>query len=453
VTVRIGLEIHVYLKTHSKLFCACSARFLEAPAPNTQVCALCTGQPGAKPMGVNAEALRLGLQVAQALGCTLMPGVRFQRKHYFYPDSPANYQRTATPHGTNGSLEGVRIRELHWEEDPGAYDLREGTVDYNRAGAPLLEIVTEPDLRDPAHARAFLAELRFLLDHLDANYEAAGLKADVNVSVPGGERVEVKNVNGLRNVETAIDHEVARQTEAISRGEPVGRETRHFDEVRGVTTRLRTKEEEADYRYMEDPDLPWLPLPPALLSETLLPEAPLARRTRFETAFGLARAEATTLLRERSLADAFEALASTLPPAAVAEFLQRDLRGELHARGLTFTASGISVAELTALLSGLGARSITPQVATRLLRERLDFGRSLVEGVRAEAAEKGTAEQAVGEAVVAALAENPKAVEDYRAGKATALNFLVGAVMKRLKGRAAPDVVRAAVEAGLGNLR
>jgi len=283
---RIGLEIHIYVRTRAKMFCACPADPLGSPAPNTYVCETCTGQPGARPMAPNAAALAAGIRVARALGCRIRPATRFLRKHYWYPDLPSNYQRTSEPFAEGGTLaiatggSPVRIREIHWEEDPGAYDLDAGLVDYDRSGMPLLEIVTEPDLRSAEDARAFLQELAVVLRYLGCWREEAGVKTDVNVSLEGGARVEmsagetgghstragarveIKNVTGFRNAERAAAGEIARQRAGLAEGRPAVRETRGFDEASGETSRLRSKEEAVDYRFFPDPDLqaahrPW----------------------------------------------------------------------------------------------------------------------------------------------------------------------------------------------------
>ncbi|HWH07698.1 MAG TPA: Asp-tRNA(Asn)/Glu-tRNA(Gln) amidotransferase GatCAB subunit B, partial [Candidatus Thermoplasmatota archaeon] len=320
--VRIGLEVHAYLRTRAKLFCACSADALAAPRANANVCPVCTGQPGAKPLAPNRAAFAHAVRLARALGSTLRPVVRVQRKHYFYPDLASNYQRTSEPVAEGGSLAGVRIRELHVEGDPGAFDPATGLVDDNRSGLPLVEIVTEPDFADPAHARRFLQELRLVLSYLDAWREEAGVKADCNVSVRGGERAEVKNVNSVRNVERALAHEVQRQLDARARGEPLPRETRHFDEATGRTARLRAKESEADYRHVPDPDL--LPVDVAALAASLpTEEPPLARRARIARAAGVPEEDASPLLEERALADAFDLAAPRASPQAAHAFLVR----------------------------------------------------------------------------------------------------------------------------------
>lgn len=435
----IGLEVHVYLPTRSKLFCRCSADFLSSPAPNTQVCHVCTGQPGAKPLAPNAAAMEGGVRLARALAMTLGRRTRFLRKHYFYPDLPSNYQRTSEPLATGGTLAGCALTEVHVEEDPGAYDPAAGTVDYDRAGAPLLELVTEPQLDSPAHARRFLAELRLALRYLGLSREEAGMKADCNVSVRGGARVEVKNVNSARNVERALAHEIERQSR-----EGAVRETRHFDEDTGRTTPMRTKESEADYRFLPDPDL--RPVDLDALQRALPPEeSPFARRARIAQLASVTEEEASPLLDERGLADLYEAN----PTRTRFRFLVRDLRAELEHRATTLAASGVPLNDLSALVAAREEERITPQVATRLLRHALDhrgLGNTLVEELGHAAADPGDALVA---AARAAIAANPRAVADHRAGKQGAVNFLVGQAMRQLKGRADANALRSAVEDAL----
>jgi len=444
LSARIGLEAHVPVATRSKLFCACPADALEAP-PNTRVCPTCTAQPGAKPMAPNRAALVAGARLAHALGMTLAPRARFLRKHYFYPDSPAGYQRTSEPFATGGALEGVRLTELHVEEDPGAFDPATGFVDLNRAGTPLIELVTEPDLKDAAHARRFVQELTLALGYLGILRDAAGVKADCNVSVAGGARVEVKNVHGARNVERAIAAELARQEEALAKGAPVARGTRAFDEATGSTRALRDKETAADYRHLPDPDV----LPIDIM--TLAPraeESPFARRARLARIAGVEEGEASPLIEEPRLAEAFERAAALAGPKAAFAFVVRDVRAELEFRGVRLAEARVTPDEIARLVEATATKRITPQAATRLLRGAFDQG-GLAASLAAELAGGGAGDDALAQAVAASLAENPKAVADYRAGKGTAVNFLVGQVMRKLQGRVPAEQVRAAVERAL----
>ncbi|MHB8605380.1 MAG: Asp-tRNA(Asn)/Glu-tRNA(Gln) amidotransferase subunit GatB [Thermoplasmatota archaeon] len=444
-SVKIGLEIHAYVRTRAKLFCACRADFLAAPEPNTFICPVCTGQPGAKPMAPNAAALAAGARLAHHLGATLSTsGARFLRKHYFYPDLASNYQRTSEPLARGGTLAGAPLTEIHLEEDPGAFEPTTGLVDYNRSGAPLLEIVTEPHVRDAAHARAMLAELRLTLDYLGIGYTEAGLKADCNVSVAGGPRAEVKNVNSARSVEVAIAYEISRQREAVARGETLVQETRHFDDASGRTTRLRTKETVADYRYMADPDLPLVAIARLPAEETLA-----ARRARLASPLAMPPETLDPLFAERVLVDSYEAIAERAPPRAAFEFVLRDLRGELEFRKTTLLGAALPNADLARLVAALAAKRVTQQVATRILRDALDAKRSLAAGLDAELAAGVQTGDEVLEAAREAVREHPQALADWKTGKAQAAKFLVGAVMKKTKGRADPTAANRAVEAAL----
>ncbi|MEA3199894.1 MAG: aspartyl-tRNA(Asn)/glutamyl-tRNA(Gln) amidotransferase subunit [Thermoplasmata archaeon] len=444
MSAKIGLEVHLYVAARSKLHCGCDADFLAAARPNANLCPICVGQPGAKPLPPNEAAYVAALRLARALGMVPSPRARVLRKHYFYPDSPANYQRTGEPVATGGSLTDVALTELHVEEDPGAYDADAGTVDLNRAGAPLIELVTEPTIRDPAHARLLMQELRLDLAYLGIHREAAGMKADCNASLEGGARVEVKNVHGARNVERALEAELARQRSLISNGGVVKRETRGFDEASGTTATLREKETDADYRHLPDPDV--APLDLARLAARIPPEeSPFARRARIATRAGVREEEAGLLIEERALADAYDLCAT---PASFA-FLARDVRAELEYRRTKLAHAPVTPADLAALADARHAGHLQPQAATRLLRAGFDTG-NLATLLAAELGQAAPAEDALAAAVRDALAQNPKAIADWRAGKTTALNYLVGQAMRRLQGRADAHALRQAVETALG---
>lgn len=449
MSVMIGLEVHVYLKTNSKLFCACNADALGASAPNTQICPTCSGQPGSKPMAPNAAALAQTLRIARALGARASLSFQFLRKHYFYPDQPSNYQRTGEPLATGGSLEGARFRDLHVEEDPGAFDPATGLVDYNRAGAPLVEIVTEPDFESPAHARRFLDELRLALRYLDAARDDAGIKADCNVSTDGGERVEIKNVNSVRNVERALAGEIERQLDLRARGEQIARETRGFDDATGRSTRLREKESESDYRYMPDPDLLGVDVA-AVERATAQEESPFARRSRIAATLSVPESDVSPLLEDKRLVDAYEAVAARAGARVAFDWFVRDLRADLDFAKLSLSASKLQTGDLAQLLEAVRDNKITPKVARRIQRDAIG-GAPLLDALQSELGVT-TTNDALGQAARDAVAGNPRAVADYRAGKTTAVNFLVGAVMRQLKGRAPADDVKRAVEAALAEV-
>lgn len=450
MSVMIGLEAHAYVDTRSKMFCSCPNRFWDAE-PDTLLCPVCTAQPGAKPMAPNAQALEHGLRLALALGCDLVETpARFLRKHYFYPDLPNNYQRTSRPFALRGSIAGVALREIHWEEDPGAYDPREGIVDFNRSGAPLLELVTEPKVRSPAHAREVLEELRLALEYLGA-LAPAGLKADANISLAGGARVEVKNLNSARNVELALEHEAERQAGLVARGEAVRRETRHFDEKFLRTETLRAKESDEDYRHVPDPDLPPIPVE-ALLARVRasMPENPFALRERWMRELQATRESCNVLLAERGLAACFQELARAAPPREAFDFLVGDLKRELNYRARSWLGSGLGPDDLAPLLAGQAEGWLPRKRAVVLLRVRLDEGAQAFQRAVQQERAAGISGDAVERAVREAIAAHPRAVEDYRKGRKEALNRVMGEAMRRLEGRGEPAELRARILAALG---
>ncbi len=431
--VRIGFEIHVQLKTESKLFCKCSTRFLEAE-PNTNVCPICTAQPGSKPEGINEEVIRKAVMVALALNCKINEGpLRFLRKHYFYPDLPNNYQRTSEPFAENGELNGVRIREIHIEEDPGRYELREGIVDYNRSGVPLIEIVTEPDMHSVEEAVDFLKHLRAVLDYLDVIlYPEIGFRVDANVSIEGGERVEIKNINSIKGVARALKYEIARHKRILGMGKQVIRETRHWDEVRGITVSLREKETAEDYRYMPDPDIPPYRIPPELVEKIRaeLPELPHQKKERLVREYGIDESAAWTFVLDKELGEIFEDMARRFGSKNAVSFCL-NLRGELNYRD-KYLAEIPKRERLFKLAELYFSNKITKPVYIEYLRRILDDSEFVP-----------TAMELLSDDEIRAIAreilrEHEQAVRDYKAGEKKAVNFLVGQIVARTKGRADP---------------
>ena len=458
----VGLEVHCQLGTRSKLFCGCAAEF-GAP-PNTRVCPLCAGAPGTLPIP-NAEAVRLALRAALALGCSVERESRFDRKHYFYCDLPKGYQITQyeRPIASGGALElaggrRVRLKRIHIEEDAGKAIHDRGAhtlVDLNRAGVPLIEIVSEPDLTGPEETHEYLALLKETLQFAgvsECDMEKGSLRCDVNVSVhrpgePRGTRVELKNLNSFKNVVLALEHEVRRQIARRESGESVVQETRLWDAERGESRAMRSKENEDDYRYFPDPDLPPLVLKEAQIERerTELPEAPAARRARWQHELGLSAHDAGRLSSSRAVADLFEQTARLSgAPKEAANWIANDVaalaKTAPDGRGDRPRLDAPRLAELIALvekgtLSKAGAKDVLA-----LLVERDESPAALV-------AELGLAQVNDAAEIEAwcrsALTEEPRAAADVRAGELKALGTLIGRVRKASGGRASPELVRA----------
>ncbi|MEM3399874.1 MAG: Asp-tRNA(Asn)/Glu-tRNA(Gln) amidotransferase subunit GatB [Candidatus Micrarchaeia archaeon] len=437
----IGLEIHVQLKSEGKLFCRCPAKYRDAE-PNTNVCPICISLPGAKPMPMNRVPLTNLIRLALALNCKINESAVIQRKHYFYPDLPSGYQRTSKPIAIGGKLGDIRIRELHIEEDPGRYELRKGLVDFNRSGVPLVEIVTEPDFKTPEEARMFLDELQAITQYLDATRDEPGsMRIDANISMGGGNRVEIKNINSYKGVYTALKYEIVRQKSHVMRGQTVIRETRHFDEAQGITVSLRKKETEEDYRYIPDPDLPPLKIESRLVKELVgtLPELPRAKASRFVAQYGIPQNIAWVLVSEREIADAFEILARKMDAKFCATWFVGPLKKQLNYRGITFRESRLKIESIEKLLRLFYDKKITDKSAQEILIKMLDSGAEPYE--LAQSMGRIDDEKLIESIVDEIVRENMKAVEDYRGGEEKALHFLAGKVMKKTRGRAAPEVV------------
>ncbi|MBE0517588.1 MAG: Asp-tRNA(Asn)/Glu-tRNA(Gln) amidotransferase subunit GatB [Methanophagales archaeon] len=464
--VKIGLECHAQLLTQSKLFCSCSTDYHNAE-PNTHVCATCLGLPGALPV-VNERAIRYGIKVALALGCTIQPRVIFYRKNYYYPDLPRGFQITQYefPIAFNGLVRvesdgekerEIRIKRVHMEEDPGRLVYR-GTidtatyslVDYNRSGIPLVEIVTEPDLKSPKEARIFLGKLRSILEYLsvfDGDLEGA-MRVDANISLKGGERAEVKNISSYKGVEKALSFEITRQKNLLRRGLTVQQETRHYDETRGVTLSLRTKEFEHDYRYFPEPDL--VPIRISNRIEEIrreIPELPDEKKLRFIAQYSLTMEHANALTFDRHIADFYESVASKIYPKLSATWIADVLKGELNYRAISMREASKRILpdDFVAILRYLKKGVITERGATAIIREMLDHGGKPEEILT----RKGLARigsEVIEEAIQAVIEENEAAVKDYQAGKSEALNFLVGQVVKHTEGTADPKEVRRRLE-------
>ena len=461
--VIVGLEVHCQLDTKSKLFCGCSTDYRD-DGQNTHVCPVCLGLPGAMPV-LNKRSIEYAMKVAKALNCTVLHESEFSRKNYFYPDLDKAYQVTQydKPLAEGGYLEiesdeggerRIQLTRIHVEEDPGrlvhmgnAERGKYSLVDYNRAGIPLIEIVSEPDMRSPKEARKFLNKLRATLEYLsvfDSDKEGS-IRVDANISIKGHERVEVKNISSYKGVEKALTYEVTRQKNMIRRGQRIERETRHFIESTGITQSSRSKEQEHDYRYFPEPDLRPLHVQ-SWMAGIVLPELPDARRERFVAQYGCSLNHARTLTGELKLANFFEKVVAADPQGLstlAATWIADTLIGELNYRDMNLDK--VEPDTITGLVLLLKVGTITDKSGIEVLRVMLDQHLNN-EPAEAPAAivsrlnlAKTTGDNSViTTAIEEAIAENPKALEDYFAGKAGALNFLVGQVMKKTRGKADP---------------
>jgi aspartyl-tRNA(Asn)/glutamyl-tRNA(Gln) amidotransferase subunit B len=476
--VVLGLEVHAQLLTRSKIFCGCSTAF--GGEPNTRTCPVCLGLPGALP-ALNRRVVELAVRTGLALGCTVKPKSVWARKNYFYPDLPKGYQISqyelpvceggGVPIGVDGRERVVRLVRIHMEEDAGknlhdvAGDGASG-VDLNRAGVPLLEIVSAPDLFSVDEAIEYLKSLRAILMYLgvnDGNLEEGSFRCDANVSVRPrgseklGTRCELKNMNSFRFLRQAIDYEVRRQVEVVESGGAVEQETRLFDPQRGETRSMRSKEEAHDYRYFPEPDLPPLLVDQALVeaARKTLPELPRARAARYQRELGLSPYDAALITAERGLADFFEAtLAAAGRGAETAKKAANWLNGEAarlaNETGLAPRDWKLTPAGLAALLGLLEAGTIAGPAAKQVFEEAFRTGADPVEVVRQRGLSQVTDEAAIQAAVDAALAGSPAEVERYRKGEVKLLGFFVGKVMKAMKGAASPAVVNAVLRRKLG---
>jgi aspartyl-tRNA(Asn)/glutamyl-tRNA(Gln) amidotransferase subunit B len=465
MTTTIGLEIHVQLSTRTKMFCSCSTAF--GDEPNTHVCPVCAGLPGALPT-LNAQAVRLATQLATALGCTIHEVSEFSRKNYFYPDLPKSYQITQfdRPIATGGSVpiiteRGARtipLTRAHIEEDAGksmhAADITLGgetLVDFNRCGAPLIEIVSEPEMHSGDEAYEFLRNLRRLVRWLgvsSGDMERGAMRCDVNISVSPNEttrgvKVEIKNLNSFRSVKRSIDYEEQRQAQCLANGTCIVQETRHFDEVQGTTTAMRSKEASNDYRYFPEPDLPLLMLDPGELAETRehMPELPWEMQERFERDLGLSSYDAALLTEERSTAEFFQqTIAQYDNPKKVASYIGTDVARVLNERDKTLGETHLTPALLAELLMMVERGTISNTASKDVLPLLVDVGTTPTEAVKQLGLEQVSDGSAIEDLARQVIAENAVQVEQFRNGKEAVLGFLVGQLMKKSRGKANPKL-------------
>jgi aspartyl-tRNA(Asn)/glutamyl-tRNA(Gln) amidotransferase subunit B len=444
VKTLIGFEIHEQLNTLTKLYCACPTNYRDVP-PNTNICEVCTGMPGAKPHPINQDAVDAAIEIALMLECDIIKKpVYIQRKHYDYPDLPSGYQRTSLPIGKNGKLAGVGIWEVHLEEDPGKYDPTSGKVDYNRSGIPLVEIVTAPEMHSPEEARNFLRELTKVLRYTGkVRTEGGTMRMDTNISLEGGGRVEIKNINSVKGAYKALKFEITRQKNLMKKGRKVKRETRAFIETQMITRKMRVKEEAQDYRYIPDPDIPPLLTSDEKISQIkkIMQEAPHIKEKRFIEQYGVKADDAKIIASELELANAFEEVATKIEPKYAASWIRDELKRVLLYAKKSFAESGIKTRHIIELLGMIKSEEITPKTGKKVIEimmEKPQSPRKIVEKMGwIKIKKKSIVEKAVDEAIK----ENPQAIRDYLGGKNEALNFVVGHVMKKTKGRADPSVV------------
>ena len=470
----IGLEIHAQLLTHSKMFCACPAAY--GAAPNTNVCPVCLGLPGALPVP-NERAVEFAVKAGLAMNCAFARKSLFARKSYFYPDCPKNYQITQyeAPLCTDGHLpvgdgeRRVRIKRIHLEEDAGKLvhpgDDDASYVDMNRAGVPLIEIVTEPDMRSPVEASTFLKELRTILRYLDicdGNMEAGSLRCDANVSLREigaaglGVSTEIKNLNSFKFVEHALEFEIRRQRKLLRRGEAVEHVTLLWDDAKGRSLVMRTKEETHDYRYFPDPDLRPLEVPKALVERLrrALPELPGARNRRFVTEYGIPVFEATVLTGNRGLADYFESVArESGEPRAASHWIVGEVLHVLNDRGITVADLRVSVTHLSRLISLVSSGRINLPTAKDVFKRMAETGEDPDTIIGDGDLARITDEDVIAASIVRVLDTHSKEVGAYFGGKDRLFTYFVGEVMRLTRGRADPEMVNRLLKRALDSRR
>ncbi|MFH1325455.1 MAG: Asp-tRNA(Asn)/Glu-tRNA(Gln) amidotransferase subunit GatB [archaeon] len=437
---KIGLEIHGYLDVKEKLFCRCKAihgiKFAKA---NTNICPICTSQPGAKPLLPNKTAVEKAIQISVILGCKINPELIWQRKHYNWPDLPKGYQSTisgtyAFPVGVKGKFLGIRITEAHLEEDPAAWNPETGEIDYNKSGSPLIEIVTEPDFTSSEQATEWLKQLNATLKYMKAIDKNLGIKADVNISLPEkkGERVEIKNINSLSNVKSALDYEIRRQ---MKEGQKT-RETRMFDENKGVTIKMRSKELAEDYRFITEPDLPAIKIISSRIGKIKksLPEMPHEKVRKIIKKYKIEKKHAKILTKNIELAEFFEKIVSKINPKIAVYWVTGELlrvlnyaKKELHEVEIN-PEHFIELIEMVEenILTGLKAKEILNKFIPKSFSPRKEIKKHT----------RISSEKEIEKQVDLVIKESQKAVSDFKSGNENALNFLIGKVMEKTQKRA-----------------
>lgn len=471
----IGLEVHVELATKTKIFCGCSTEF-GAP-PNTHTCPVCLGHPGVLPV-LNREAVNYAMKAAMALNCEIADKSKFDRKNYFYPDLPKAYQISQydQPIGENGWIDievdgktkRIGITRVHLEEDAGKLNHIENgdgsLVDFNRVGVPLIEIVSEPDLRSPQEARAYLEKLKSIIQFTgvsDVKMEEGSLRCDANISLrlvgskKFGTKTELKNLNSFRNVERALTYEQERQRELLEEGKSVVQQTLRWLEDESRVKIMRSKEEAHDYRYFPDPDLVELNIDEAWKEEirASLPELPDERKRRYQEEYGLSDYDANILISSKTISDFYDQTVShRVDPKSAANWITSDLLGYLNQEGIELEQSKITPKLLAGMLQLMDQGTISSKLAKKVFKEILATGKDPKQIVEEKGWVQITDENQLRDEVKKALEANPQSVTDYRNGKDRALGYLVGQVMKATKGKANPQLVNQLIREEIARL-
>lgn len=463
----IGIEVHVELKTNTKIFCNSTTEF--GGDPNHHACPVCLGLPGTLPV-LNKKVVEYAVRAGLALNCQIANFSKFDRKNYYYPDLPKNYQISQydlpiAEHGyldieLDGQTKRIGITRLHMEEDAGKL-VHQGNivttpyslVDYNRTGVPLIEIVSEPDMRSPEEARAYVEKLKAIIQYTgvsDCRMEEGSLRCDVNISLrPVGQKefgtkAEIKNLNSFRALQKAVEFEIERQMGVLESGGRVIQETRTWDEAKGITVSMRSKEQAHDYRYFPDPDLVPLVLDNQWIEfiRESLPELPDERRTRYIQEFGLPEYDAAILTLTKEMSDYFEQVIEQYPtPKAVSNWMMGEMTRLLNASGMEITQCKIKPTQLAEMLKLIEKGTISGKIAKTVFEEMFDSGKDPETIVKEKGLVQISDEGAIAAVVDEVIAANPKSVQDYQAGKTQAIGFLVGQVMKATRGKANPDLV------------
>ena len=473
----IGLEVHAQVKTESKIFCACSTKFGRAPNENT--CPICLGMPGVLPV-LNEKVLRYAMRACLATHCSILPVNRFARKNYFYPDLPKGYQisQFELPLGVNGHInieingthKRIGLTRIHMEEDAGKLIHGENLgnpgrsyVDFNRTGVPLMEIVSEPELRSPEEAKAYLTELKSILEYTevsDCNMEEGSFRCDANISLrPVGQkefgtRSELKNMNSFKFIQKALNYEIDRQSKILDQGDKVVQESRLYDPGKGVTYSMRSKEEAHDYRYFPEPDLVPIVIDEKWISEAResIPELPEQKRARFIQQFKIPAYDARVLTADRNLADYFEeCVALYNEPKLVSNWIMGDLMKELKNDEHEILDCPVGPLALTDLLKMIGNGTISGKIAKTVFADMYKTGNSSKAIVEEKGLSQISDESAIVKLVEETIAANPGQCEQYRNGKEKVIGFLVGQVMKASKGQANPEMVNQLLKEKISN--